>query len=84
MGTALGYAVANRGGDFNDIYATLEYCWSPERAHREFATPRAVDPMAIQGKALVVKRPRLLGRIVTGMTHNLGCITPGSPTSLGA
>ena len=28
MGTALGYAVSSRGGDYNNVYASLEYSWS--------------------------------------------------------
>jgi len=27
MGTALGYAVSSRGGDYNNVYASLEYSW---------------------------------------------------------
>ena len=50
MGTALGYAISNRGGDFNDIYATLEYRWSSEKATKEFETPMAADIRAIMGK----------------------------------
>jgi aldehyde:ferredoxin oxidoreductase len=60
MGTALGYAISNRGGDFNDVYATLEYKWSSEKAAREFETPMAVDIRAIDGKAPLVKRAMLL------------------------
>ncbi|MFO7736909.1 MAG: aldehyde ferredoxin oxidoreductase family protein [Desulfatiglandaceae bacterium] len=59
MGTALGYAISNRGGDFNDVYASLEYRWLPERAAEEFETPLAVDIRAIDGKAPLVKRAML-------------------------
>ncbi|TET92630.1 MAG: aldehyde ferredoxin oxidoreductase [Desulfobacteraceae bacterium] len=60
MGTALGYAISNRGGDFNDIYATLEYRWSSEKATKEFETPMAADIRAIHGKAPLVKRAMIV------------------------
>lgn len=56
MGTALGYAVVSRGGDFSHVYPSLEYRWSPERAMKEFNTPLAVDIRAITGKGALVKR----------------------------
>lgn len=56
MGTALGYAVASRGGDFSHVYPSVEYRWSPERAMKEFNTPLAVDIRAISGKGALVKR----------------------------
>ena len=60
MGTALGYAISNRGGDFNDIYATLEYRWSSEKATKEFQTPMDADIRAIHGKAPLVKRAMIV------------------------
>jgi hypothetical protein len=30
MGTALGYAVASRGSDFNDVYSAMENIWLPD------------------------------------------------------
>jgi aldehyde:ferredoxin oxidoreductase len=64
MGTALGYAISNRGGDFNDVYASLEYRWLPERAAVEFHTPMAVDIRAIDGKAPLVKRAMLVNIVL--------------------
>lgn len=60
MGTALGCAISNRGGDFNDIYATLEYRWSSEKATKEFETQMTTDIRAIQGKAPLVKRAMIV------------------------
>lgn len=60
MGTALGCAISNRGGDFNDIYATLEYRWSSEKATQEFKTPMTTDIRAIHGKAPLVKRAMIV------------------------
>jgi aldehyde:ferredoxin oxidoreductase len=55
MGTALGYAVSNRGGDFNSTYASLEYRWSPEQGRRFFGSAQAVDLHAINGKGRLVR-----------------------------
>ncbi|MFH2132396.1 MAG: aldehyde ferredoxin oxidoreductase family protein [bacterium] len=60
MGTALGYAVSNRGGDFSNIYASMEYTWSPEKSQLEFGTVTSVEISAIYGKAQLVKRAMLV------------------------
>ncbi len=55
MGTALGYMVSARGGDFSNIYASLEYTWPPERAEAELGyrfSPRIDE---IHGKAYLVR-----------------------------
>jgi aldehyde:ferredoxin oxidoreductase len=67
MGTALGYAVASRGADFNDVYATLEYKWLPERAHEVFGTPTSADLTSIQGKAQLVRRARIVGTVLDSL-----------------
>jgi len=56
MGTALGYAVSGRGGDFSNIYASLEYTWPPEKAAAAFGTPDAVRPDSTNGKAPLIRR----------------------------
>jgi len=67
MGTALGYAVASRGADFNDVYATLEYKWLPEKASEVFGTPKAADLKSIQGKAELVRRARIVGTVLDSL-----------------
>ena len=67
MGTALGYAVASRGADFNDVYATLEYKWMPEKASEVFGTPEAVDLKSIRGKAELVRRARIVGTVLDSL-----------------
>ena len=64
MGAALGYAVSNRGGDFNQAYPTLEYRWPPAQAAAAFGTPLAVDRYATQGKGRLVKRTMILSAIM--------------------
>jgi aldehyde:ferredoxin oxidoreductase len=67
MGTALGYAVASRGADFNDVYATLEYRWLPEKASEVFGTPKAADLKSILGKTELVKRARIVGTVLDSL-----------------
>jgi aldehyde:ferredoxin oxidoreductase len=67
MGTALGYTVASRGADYNDIYATLEHQWLPERATREFGTHLAVDLKSIHGKAALVRRAMIVGTVLDSL-----------------
>ncbi len=56
MGTALGYAVSSRGGDYNNVYASLEYSWSKEQALEEFGTTMAVDIHATRAKGWLIKK----------------------------
>ncbi|MBU8910575.1 MAG: hypothetical protein KOO65_04840 [Desulfobacterales bacterium] len=56
MGTALGYAVSSRGGDYNNVYASLEYSWSETRAENEFGTREAVNIKSITAKGKVIKK----------------------------
>jgi len=56
MGTALGYAVSSRGGDYNNVYPSLEYSWTKEEAIKEFGTKEAVNIKSICAKGLVIKK----------------------------
>ncbi|MCK4768380.1 MAG: hypothetical protein KAS28_08325, partial [Desulfobacula sp.] len=56
MGTALGYAVSSRGGDYNNVYASLEYSWTKEEAVKEFGTREAVNIKSICAKGLLIKK----------------------------
>ncbi|MCP4022667.1 MAG: aldehyde ferredoxin oxidoreductase family protein [Desulfobacteraceae bacterium] len=56
MGTALGYAVSSRGGDYNNVYASLEYSWTKEEAKKEFGTKEAVNIKAIKAKGRLVAK----------------------------
>ena len=67
MGTALGYAVASRGADFNDVFATLEYKWLPDKRSEELGSPRASDLKSIHGKAELVRRSRIVGTVLDGL-----------------
>ncbi len=67
FGTALGYAVSERGGDFNSFYATLEYRWSTERAEAEFGTRQAVNRLSPQGKGSIIKRSFLVAAVLDSL-----------------
>jgi aldehyde:ferredoxin oxidoreductase len=67
MGTALGYAVASRGADFNDIYATMEYKWLPDTEVEALGSPRAADLKSIHGKAELVRRSMIIGVVLDSL-----------------
>lgn len=60
LGTALGYAVSSRGGDFNNIFAGMEYSWPAERGSRMFHTPASVDPRRPEGKGDLIRRASIM------------------------
>ncbi|GAB6145771.1 aldehyde ferredoxin oxidoreductase family protein [Desulfocicer niacini] len=64
MGSALGYAISSRGGDYNNVYASLEYGWPPEKAMEAFGTADAVDITLPGGKGALVKRAVLVNIMV--------------------
>jgi aldehyde:ferredoxin oxidoreductase len=56
MGSALGYAVSSRGGDYNNVYASLEYSWTEAEAEKEFGTKEAVNIKSIEAKGQLLKK----------------------------
>jgi aldehyde:ferredoxin oxidoreductase len=64
MGTALGYTVSNRGADFSDVYATLEYKWLPDEKIEEFGLPKTIDLNSIAGKAALVRQCMIVGMVM--------------------
>ncbi len=67
MGTALGYAVASRGADFNDVFATLEYKWLPDKQHEAPATPHVPNLHSIHGKAELVRKSTVIGTVLDSL-----------------
>lgn len=67
MGTALGYAVANRGGDFNDVYANLEYRVSSQNPAEQMKGTPAVDLRTTIGKAPLVRKAMIASAIVDSL-----------------
>lgn len=60
LGSALGYAISSRGGDYNNIYASLEHRWTAGQAAEAFGTARALDPQSYEGKGRLVCRAALV------------------------
>ena len=67
MGTALGYAVASRGADFNDVYAAMENKWLPDEQVEEFGKPKTSDLNSISGKAALVRRAMIVGTVLDSL-----------------
>jgi aldehyde:ferredoxin oxidoreductase len=64
MGTALGYTVSNRGADFSDVYASLEYKWMPDEKIEAFGLPKTIDLNSIHGKAALVRQCMIVGMVM--------------------
>ena len=60
MGTALGYAVSSRGGDFNNLYAAMEYSWPAAQGAAVFGSPASVDCRSAEKKGDVIRRAAIL------------------------
>ena len=54
-GSALGYAISNRGADFTNVYARLEIFYTPQKAKEVFGTEKAADRLSEEGKPLMVR-----------------------------
>jgi aldehyde:ferredoxin oxidoreductase len=67
MGTALGYAISSRGGDYNNVYASLEYRWSKDQASHSFGSPDAVDIHATRGKGELIRRAVLVNIVLDSL-----------------
>jgi aldehyde:ferredoxin oxidoreductase len=67
MGTALGYAISSRGGDFTSVYAVPEYRWEPEQGREWFGTEKAVDRLSVEGKGRLVKRTVVVSAVLDSL-----------------
>ena len=67
MGTALGYTVASRGADFNDVYSALEHKWMPDEPGDESGAPKAPNLKSIQGKAELVRKAMIIGTVMDSL-----------------
>ena len=64
MGTALGYAVSSRGGDYNNVYASLEHSWTEQEAEQTFETKDAVNIKSTRAKGALIRRAVVCNIIV--------------------
>jgi aldehyde:ferredoxin oxidoreductase len=67
MGTALGYAVSTRGGDFTSVYTVPEYRWEPEQGREWFGTEKAVNRLSIEGKGQLVRRTMVVSAVLDAL-----------------
>jgi aldehyde:ferredoxin oxidoreductase len=67
MGTALGYAVASRGADFNDVFATLEYKWLPDDGTKAPGASKAANLKSIHGKAELVRKSMIIVTVLDSL-----------------
>jgi len=67
-GTALGYAVSPRGGDYTAVYARHEFEVGADHARRLYGDDRARDPLSAVGKPAMVRR----SMIVSAALDSLG------------
>ena len=67
LGSALGYAVSSRGGDYNNVYASLEHRWSAAKGTDAFGSADSVDRRRSAGKGRLVRRAVLVNIIVDSL-----------------
>jgi len=67
MGTALGYAVASRGADFNDVFATLEYKWLPDDGTKAPGASKIANLKSIHGKAELVRKSMIIVTVLDSL-----------------
>ncbi len=67
LGSALGYAVSTRGGDWTSVYALPELRWTPEEGREWFGTEKAVDRLTTEGKGALVKRTMAVSAVLDSL-----------------
>ncbi|GAB4447694.1 MAG: aldehyde ferredoxin oxidoreductase family protein [Anaerolineae bacterium] len=67
FGTALGYAVSNRGADFTSVYPTQEFFWSPEQGRDILGDPKAVERLAPEGKGALVRYASIVSAVLDSL-----------------
>jgi aldehyde:ferredoxin oxidoreductase len=67
QGTALAFAISNRGADYASVYPSLEFFWTPEQARQVLGTEKAVDPLSPAGKGVMVKYAYLVSAVLDAL-----------------
>lgn len=67
QGTALAFAVSNRGADYASVYPSLEFFWTPEQSQQVFGTEKAVDPYSPVGKGLMVSYSAMVSAVLDAL-----------------
>jgi len=66
-GTALGYAMSSRGGDYSSVYAHHEFDPPVGAAERYYGGGAAADPLSPTGKAALVRRSMIVSAVVDSL-----------------
>jgi aldehyde:ferredoxin oxidoreductase len=64
MGTALGYAVSERGGDYASVFASAEYRWNAAAARERLGHVAGADRLSPLGKPRMVRRTSICAAAV--------------------
>jgi aldehyde:ferredoxin oxidoreductase len=67
QGTALAFAISNRGADYASIYPSLEWFWTPEQSRQVFGTEQAVDPYSPVGKGTMVRYASMVSAVLDAL-----------------
>jgi aldehyde:ferredoxin oxidoreductase len=67
LGSALGYAVSSRGGDYNNVYSSLEHRWPARKGAEAFGSADAVDTRKPSGKGRLMRRAVLVNIVVDSL-----------------
>uniref|UniRef100_UPI003566D0C4 aldehyde ferredoxin oxidoreductase C-terminal domain-containing protein n=1 Tax=Desulfosarcina sp. TaxID=2027861 RepID=UPI003566D0C4 len=67
LGSALGYAISSRGGDYNNVYSSLEHRWTAQKGADAFGSAESVDTKRPSGKGRLVRRAALVNIIVDSL-----------------
>ena len=67
LGSALGYAISSRGGDYNNVYSSLEHRWTAQKGAEAFGSAESVDTKRPSGKGRLVRRAALVNIIVDSL-----------------
>ncbi len=66
-GTALGYAVSSRGGDYASVYPHHEFDTPAGLAEKLYGSAEANDPLSPAGKAAMVRRSMIVSAVVDAL-----------------
>ena len=66
-GTALGYAVSNRGGDYSSVYAHHEFDPPPAATKSFYGGGESANPLLPAGKAALVRRSLIVSAVVDAL-----------------
>lgn len=67
QGTALGFAISNRGADYTTVYPSLEFFWSPEQGRQAFGSAESVNHLSPEGKGALVKHSAIVSAVLDAL-----------------